>query len=565
MRNQRKAVLISDFTLNNFAGYLRNDEAFPHIEPSLTPFGQPFQVLMDETLDAWQSQPDMGIVWTRPEAVVGSFNSVIRFEPFSEDDLLGEVDTFCDAARMAAKRVEWLFIPTWALSPGRRGIGVLDRRSPSGVSHALSRMNQRLIQNLEETRNCVVLDAERWLTASGNDAFNPRLWYMAKIPFANPVFKQAVHDVKAALRNLSGQSKKIVILDLDDTLWGGTVGDVGWQNVVLGGHDPAGEALVDFQRELKALKNRGILLAVVSKNDERVALDAIRNHPEMAIREQDLAGWRINWQDKANNIVELMNELNLGLDSAVFIDDNPRERARVRESLPEVLTPEWPEDKLLYRQALLAMDCFDTATITREDRDRAGMYAAERQRSVLQSEVRSVDDWLKSLGTSVVAEPLGDHNLERVTQLLNKTNQMNLSTRRLSGPELLNWTSASGRSLFAFRVSDRFGDSGLTGIASVSIQGETARIVDFILSCRVMGRNVEAAMLAFVLDHARTCGARKAFLQYLQTERNKPAFDFLTNSQLAQDHDGVFTWNLETPYPAPPHVVLRHGEALSSI
>src|SRR5262249_53417094 len=158
-------------------------------------------------------------------------------------------------------------------------------------------------------------------------------WYLGKIPFSNDVFKDAVSDVKTAIRGLSGQSKKLVILDLDDTLWGGIVGDIGWQDLVLGGHHPIGESLVDFQKELKALKNRGILLAVVSKNEESIALEAIRNHPEMVIKERDLVGWRINWNDKAANIADLVRELNIGLDSVVFVDDNPVERARVREAL----------------------------------------------------------------------------------------------------------------------------------------------------------------------------------------------------------------------------------------
>src|SRR5207244_12283525 len=154
------------------------------------------------------------------------------------------------------------------------------------------------------------------------------------------------------------QGRKVVILELDDTLWGGIVGEVGWQDIKLGGHDPAGEALVDFQRELKALTRRGILLAIVSKNEESVAMEAIAKHPEMVLKLDDFAGWRINWRDKAENIHALMNELNLGLDSAVFIDDSAVERARVRETLPALFVPDWPSDKRLYPQALLLVHCF---------------------------------------------------------------------------------------------------------------------------------------------------------------------------------------------------------------
>jgi len=183
---------------------------------------------------------------------------------------------------------------------------------------------------------------------------------MGKLAFGNEVFKEAVKHVKSSLRGIRGKARKIVILDLDDTLWGGIVGDLGWRDLNLGGHDPVGEAFVDFQKTLKSLLNRGIILGIVSKNEESVALDALQNHPEMVLRPDDFAGWKINWSDKAMNIVELVAELNLGLDAVVFIDDNPVERACVKETLPDVLVPEWPEDRMLYKKALLDLDCFNS-------------------------------------------------------------------------------------------------------------------------------------------------------------------------------------------------------------
>ena len=210
-------------------------------------------------------------------------------------------------------------------------------------------INLRLLESLAGAPAIHPLWAEKWIQLAGPTAFNHRLWYLGKIPFSNEVFKVAARDLKAALRGLNGQAKKVVILDLDDTLWGGIVGDAGWEGLILGGHDPAGEALVDFQRELKALTRRGILLAIVSKNEESIAMEAIAKHPEMVLKLSDFAGWRINWKDKAENIIDLMAELNLGLDSAVFIDDNPVESARVREALPKVCVPEWPS-----RQAALS-------------------------------------------------------------------------------------------------------------------------------------------------------------------------------------------------------------------
>ena len=192
--------------------------------------------------------------------------------------------------------------------------------------------------------NAYPLDTGRWLAATGAGAFNPQLWYMGKVPFANAVFQEAAADIRAGLEALSGRSRKLIVLDLDDTMWGGIVGDVGVEQIKLGEHDPIGEAFVDFQNTLRTRRNRGILLAIVSKNEHDIAMQAIAEHLEMVLRPHDFVGWRINWRDKAQNILELVEELNLGLQSVVFIDDNPAERARVAEALPEALVPDWPRD-----------------------------------------------------------------------------------------------------------------------------------------------------------------------------------------------------------------------------
>ena len=552
-----KAVLISDFTLNNFAGYLENDEGLPRILATMAPFGQVMQVLMNDSLDCWQSGPDLGIVWTRPEAIIEAFNKTLQFEVVDLEKILEQVDAYCETLRKLERRLKLVFIPTWLLPGHQRGLGALDLRANGGMAYTLMHMNLRLVQNFCAVPNCIVLDAQRWIASVGLRAFNPKLWYLAKIPFANEVFKEAVRDIKAGVRGLSGRGKKLIILDLDDTLWGGIVGEVGWQNLVLGGHDPVGEALVDFQKELKALKNRGVLLAVASKNDEAVALKVLREHPEMVLREEDLAGWKINWQDKARNIVELVEKLNLGLDAAVFIDDNPVERARVREALPDVFVPDWPNDKLRYRQALLSLDCLDGGFISSEDRQRTDMYTAERQRSQLKGTVGSLEEWLKTLNTQLTVESLNDANLSRVTQLFNKTNQMNLSTRRMTSAELSAWASEEGHRVFAFRVSDKFGDSGLIGILSTEVRQETLQIVDFVFSCRMMGRNIEETLLSLAIEYGRARGLRKACARYILTKKNKPCFDFLLNSGLARSSDDIFSWDLSNAYPIPPHIEVR--------
>jgi FkbH-like protein len=246
----------------------------------------------------------------------------------------------------------------------------------------------------------------------------------------------------------------------------------------------------------------------------------------------------------------LMSELNLGLDSAVFIDDNPFERARAREALPQLFVPEWPSDKRLYTQTLLSLDCFDRPSLTEEDRQRAWMSAVDRERKESKLQLGNLEDWLATLKTIIRVEELNQTNLPRAVQLLNKTNQMNLSTRRLSEMDFQTWTSEKHRRAWTFRVSDKFGDSGLTGILSIELNGSRARIVDFVLSCRVMGRKIEEAMLSVAIDCARSAGIQEVYANYCQTPKNKPCYTFFQQSGLNCQGGNTFVWDARQPYPS---------------
>ena len=550
-----RCLLVSDFNVRNLAHRLENDDERPLIDAVPGPYGQVVPVLIDGGLDCWRGSPDCLVAWTRPESVIRAFNDLLAFRPVAIEDLLQQVDAYAAALLSAADKVSCLLVPSWVVSPAHRGHGVLDMRPGIGLTYAVERMNLRLCEVLAPARNVFVLDARRWLQAGGRGAFNEKLWFTAKLPFASEVFAEAAGEIKAALRAVRGETRKLLIVDLDDTLWGGVVGEAGWETLRLGGHDHVGEAYADFQVALKALLNRGVVLGIVSRNDERTALEAIARHPEMRLRRDDFAGWRINWGDKAKNVLELAGELRLGLSSVVFIDDNPVERARVREALPEVLVPDWPADPLLYASTLRSLACFDTAAVTAEDSRRAAMYAAERGREEQRQQLGGdLAGWLGSLHIAVKGEDLHDGNLARAVQLLNKTNQMNLATRRMTEAQLRAWAAADGHRVWAFRVTDRFGDSGLVGLASLAIGGARATVVDFVLSCRVMGRCVEDTMLSWLVQHARSAGATELEATCAPTPRNGPCQEFWQRSGFASD--GLrFTWRTSEDYPTPAPVL----------
>lgn len=550
---EERGLVLADFTGDELARRLTDDDSErPVVDAAPGLFGQVTQTLM---AGIEPGEADFAVVWTRPDAALPSFARVLSYETVSDAELIADVDAFCDLVVSGCAKLRAAFVPSWTLPPWQRGLGMIDART-SGATHALACVNQRLVERLEKG-NAYVLNTQRWLDAAGRGAHTAKGWYLGKVPFATEVFVEAARDVKAALRGLTGMARKLLVVDLDDTLWGGIVGDVGWQGLRLGGHDAAGEAFVDFQRQLKNLARRGIVLAIVSKNEESVALEAIASHPEMVLRKTDFVGHRINWLDKARNLAELAQELNLGLQSVVFIDDNPVERARVREALPEVLVPEWPSDPVLYPSALSQLRCFDAPALSREDSGRTRMYAEEKEREALKAAVSDIDEWLKSLCTKVRAERLNAANLARTTQLLNKTNQMNLTTRRLTERELSEWAAQPGHSLHAISVSDKFGDAGLTGIVSVETNGGVARVVDFVLSCRVMGRRIENAMLHLAVNEAFAFGADRVEARLVPTAKNKPCREVLKKSGFEEPEADLFVWDAKRQYTAPVSLELE--------
>jgi len=556
-KQQHTCVLVSDFNLQNFAGYVTNDPEFPPIKAIVAPFGQTGSTLLHKDAPCWQNSPDAAVIWTQPQSVISAYKTLLSYEQVPLQTVLNQVDEYCSLLANISKWVKYVFVPSWVLPSYRSVFGVLDMKTEIGLTNTLMRMNLRLAENIEKASNIYVLNTHKWIEQAGNQAFSPKLWYLGKIVFGNEVFKSAVRDIKAAFSGLLGYARKLIVLDLDDTLWGGIVGDVGWENLVLGGHHHLGEAYVDFQQALKSIKNRGILLALASKNEEQVALEAIGKHPEMVLKLEDFAGWRINWLDKAQNIVDLMTELNLGPQSTVFIDDNPAERERVKESLPEVLVPDWPEDPLFYPSALLSLRCFEIPSLSQEDLVRTTLYLSENKRQTLKKAVGSLDEWLTRLGIRVQIEELHPANLQRAGQLLNKTNQMNLSTRRLSEAELMAWAEDKHHRLWTLRVSDKFGDAGLTGIVSLEIQDQSVQIVDFILSCRVMGRKIEEAMLATAIHHARELGVEGVYARYIPTPKNKPCLDFFKSlAPRFQQQGESFIGDGKMPFPVPKHIEL---------
>jgi FkbH-like protein len=527
----RQVLLVGDATLDPLARLLERGQA-PQLSAVAAPYGQVYQILLDATHPAWASQPDALVVWTAPHLTLPSVGKLLRFDFESAasvyESAIREAEQFADALLRAAPRVGLVLVPTWVMPNYERWIQALAWRHGTGLANLIARANLTLAEKVAAQPNIVLLDTAFWQANLGRPAYDPRMYAVAKILYSHSFFETAAAEIKATVSGSLGLGKKVIVCDLDNTLWGGVIGDDGQHNIQLGAPDPVGECFHAFQTALKGLSSRGILLAICSKNEENFALSVIEEHPAMVLRKRDFVAWRINWRDKAENLLALAEELNLGLDSFVFLDDSPQERDQIRQLLPQVFTPDLPKSASELAPFVSSLRCFETSNLNTEDWRRTEMYQAERGRKVAREVSGDVESWLKSLEIEVRVAPLRRESLPRAAQLLNKTNQFNLSLRRLDEKSFWDWATEPCNTAYTFSVSDRFGDFGLTGLASISRDGNEARIVDFVMSCRVMGKKVEEALLGYALSRARAEGAERIMAVPVDGPRNGPAKQFFS-------------------------------------
>lgn len=358
----------------------------------------------------------------------------------------------------------------------------------------------------------------------GEEIGDPVRWHQAK-QLIGPHFTPQYGDWVARIVAASlGLARKCLVLDLDNTLWGGVIGDDGLEGIRLGQGDALGEAFLDFQRYAAALGKRGIVLAVCSKNDPAIAEAAFTDHPEMALRRGDIANFVANWDDKATNLRRIARELNLGVDSMVFVDDNPAERHIIRRELPGVAVPELPDDVANYAGRLADAGYFEAAAFTADDIMRARAYRANAERQAILDRATDMEGYLKNLSMTLVVSPIRPVDLPRASQLINKSNQFNLTTRRYTEAELARLVNDPSIVAMCFRLRDRFGDNGLISVILARPDerwGENALLLDtWLMSCRVLGRQVEAAALEVVAKEATQRGVRSLIGEYRPTARN---------------------------------------------
>ena len=381
-----------------------------------------------------------------------------------------------------------------------------------------------------------------------------RMYFHAKLPCAPECLVAYAHSVASLVGALRGKSRKALVLDLDNTLWGGVIGDDGLAGIRIGQGDDEGEAYLAFQQYIDGLRRRGVILAVCSKNNEATAREVFEKHTEMHLRLADISCFVANWEDKATNLKRIAQHLEIGIDSLVFVDDNPAERAIVRQYLPEVAVPELPLDPSGYIRAIEQHLYFQTIAVGTEDLQRTEMYGANNLRTMAQTAAGSIDEFLASLEMTARVEPVNDVNVERVAQLIARSNQFNLTTRRHSPAEVIRMARDPQWITRAVSLKDRFGDNGLISVLLARIDGQNLLIDTWLMSCRVLKRGVEPFLLNNICDAAREHNLDAILGDYIPTPKNALVRDHYASlgfELLSTTADGQTSWRLTLASAAP--------------
>jgi FkbH-like protein len=428
-------------------------------------------------------------------------------------------------------------------------IGALDYNTDLNLSGLQDEFNAK-IGRLKISERIVIVDFAALPSRYGYEAlYDNRLWYIGRIKFSGQGLHLLSEMYSLYIQAYLGKRKKVLILDLDNTLWGGIIGEDGLEGIKLG-EDGIGRAYLDFQRLIKSLKHKGILLTICSKNNLADVTEVFEKHNFMELRENDFVALKINWENKVENIKELAAILNLGLDSFVFVDDNPFERQLVKTELPQVIVPDFPDDPVnLYQWFIdLSFRYFNNIMVTAEDKLRTEIYQSDTRRKELKKSTTTLEDFYRSLEMKAIIKIDSQSDFKRIAQLTQRTNQFNLTTRRYTENQITDFMNSSDWMVLSLELNDRFGSNGIVGVLIVKLDGADSYIDTFLLSCRVIGRTVEDVFLFYLTEILREKGIRKVIGEYIPTKKNSLVKDIYQKfgfNPLKNEKDNSDLWMLD--------------------
>ena len=489
-----------------------------------------FQDAINQESGVYQHTPEMIVVCLKLEAMAG--NLIMNFvglnvERIKDESnrILGFIDSILREIRKHSTAVILLHnfeVPVYPV------LGVLDYQAQHHQVSTIRKINADLISVATKYESVYIVDVDLLQSRMGyKNYFDSRLWHIGKAPFTREAYKEIAKEYLRFIRALKGKNKKCLVLDCDNTLWGGIIGEDGINRIRIGATYP-GSAFREFQQVILNLYNKGVILAICSKNNEKDVIEVLDKHPDMVLRSKHFAAMRINWKDKAENLKGIARELNIGLDSLVLIDDSAFEINMVRQMLPEVTTIKLPRDPSVFKDLISSCGLFDTLLLSEEDRRRNEMYRAESERNRAMSDFSAagIEDYYQNLEMKVTIKAADDFAIPRISQLTQRTNQFNLTTKRYSEVQIEELSHLPDYEVLYLQLQDRFGDSGIVGVAILKFEAYTAEIDSFLLSCRVIGRGIEDALLKVCMDIASKRGSKVITGTYLPTEKNSQVENF---------------------------------------
>lgn len=509
-------------------------------------YDQIFSEIIDDSSGLYKSDPEYTIIYMSSEKLYDEFCRTPLSERMSfAENYVRKIKELWDKINFMIKTriIQVNFDENDDLTFGNFGNG-----TEISYIFQLRKLNYLLMEMATKGKNLYIADLSRIQNIYGrNTLFPDKYYYSARLAVSMECLPILAEEITGIISALLGRVKKCAVLDLDNTLWGGVIGDDGLDNIQIG-ELGTGRAFSDFQQWLKELTKRGILLAVCSKNNEETAKEPFEKHPEMVLRLEDFALFVANWNDKAVNIKYIQQTLNIGMDSLVFIDDNPFERNLVRNTIPEVTVPELPEDPSLYLSFLKKENLFETGSYSLGDSDRTQQYRAEAQRVQQQQNFGSIDDYLKSLEMIGYYAPFDSFNIPRISQLTQRSNQFNLRTVRYTEREITDIAVSDKYITLYFTLKDKFGDHGLISVVIMEKQTDELFIDTWLMSCRVLKRTAEEFIINTIVKTAKVNGFSKVIGEYIPTAKNRMVADIYSQlgfSPIGNNRFEVFTDNFK--------------------
>jgi FkbH-like protein len=522
--------------------------------------------ILFENPDLWNFKPDIVFIHTTWHNV-SQFPELLEAEAEVEHRVRREMARFESLWEKIHTGLGALIIQNNFDLPRLRPLGNLEASESFGRVNFLLRLNAEFGSYARNHSRFLINDILYLSAEVGLAAwFEHSYWYTFHMALGPTATVALARNVAAIVKSVYGKSKKCLVLDLDNTLWGGVIGDDGVQDLILGRDHPVGEAFVDFQRYVKGLQRRGIILAVCSKNDLENAKEGF-SHPDNVLKLEDFSAFKANWESKPENIREITAELNIGLDSVVFVDDNPAERALVAEQLPEVAVPNVGSDVSLFEEILEHERYFEVDKVVPDDLSRSAYYSSNSQRSAYLSDFGNYGEFLASLEMTAEIAPFCPVYLERITQLINKTNQFNLTTRRYTSAEVAAIARDPAFITLYGRLADKFGDNGLVSVLVGRVFDKTVELDLWLMSCRVLKREMEFAMFDTLVEQCQERGIGRIVGVYVPSKKNGMVaahYASLGFSRVELNSGDREVWQYDMPptYSARTRYIFKIAQAL---